>query len=88
VLIPIVPFLFIGLILTAAGIIRARVLPKGPRIFLGIGIVIGILSRFIHIHLLDISFSYVHLAFVYIGATLIFSRNEASAAAPNQVRSA
>lgn len=87
VLIPLMPFLFIGLILTAVGIIRARVLPKGPGIFLSVVIVLGVLSQFIHIHLLEISFSYIHLAFVYIGATLAFSRN-ATSTSSQHIRSA
>ncbi|MDR6884662.1 hypothetical protein [Bacillus sp. 3255] len=81
VLIPIVPFLFLGLILTAAGILQTRMLTKGPGIFLCVVIGITVLSQFIHIHLLEVSFSYIHLAFVYIGAALAFGRSEASSSA-------
>ncbi|MFC0213964.1 hypothetical protein ACFFK0_16155 [Paenibacillus chartarius] len=71
VLIPLMPFLFIGLILTAVGMLTARVLPKHVGVVLTAAITLLVLGMFIKIRVLDVSFSYLLLAFAYIGGSLL-----------------
>ncbi|MBD0381087.1 hypothetical protein [Paenibacillus sedimenti] len=72
VLIPIVPCILIGLLLTGLSSIKARVLSKGPGILCFINIGIFIISQFVHLPIFNYSFSLIHLVFVWFGAILAF----------------
>jgi hypothetical protein len=76
VLIPIVPFLFLGLILLGIATLRAKVFTKSVGIFLFIVLAIQIISFIVpvHIHLLEISFAYIHLIFVFFGSLITFTK--------------
>ncbi|MGG1675400.1 hypothetical protein ACIFOT_06535 [Neobacillus sp. NRS-1170] len=76
VFIPIVPGIFLGLLLFGFSTLRAKVFPKAPVIFLFVVFAIQILSFVVpvHIHLLEISFAYIHLIFVWFGAILTFEK--------------
>ncbi|PFN96106.1 hypothetical protein COJ85_24860 [Bacillus sp. AFS076308] len=76
VFIPLIPGIFIGLILLGISTYRAKVLPKAPAIFTLVVLVIQIIGMIvpIHIHLLEISFAYIHLIFVWFGAILAFEK--------------
>lgn len=81
VMIPIMPGVFLGMLMTGIAILKAKVLPKGPGI--GLLVVFGLLiaGMFIHVHILEISFSYLHLMFLWLGAILAFEKQgEAKAA--------
>lgn len=79
VFIPIMPGVFGGLILLALSILKAGILPKGPAVGIFAVIALFIAGRFIHIHVLEISFSYLHLMFVWLGAILAFEKHGAAA---------
>lgn len=83
VLIPIVPFLFLGMLLLGLATLKAKVLPKGPGILMLTVLVLMIAGRFIPLHVFEYAFSFIHVAFVYYGATLAFERPAVSAAADN-----
>ncbi|MEH7110500.1 hypothetical protein [Bacillus sp. JJ1764] len=76
VFIPLIPGIFLGLILLGIATLRAKVLPKAPAIFIFIVMVIQIVGMVVpvHIHLLEISFAYIHLIFVWIGALMAFGK--------------
>ncbi|MFD0695830.1 hypothetical protein ACFQZT_17260 [Paenibacillus sp. GCM10027628] len=77
VLIPIVPCILIGLLLTGLSSIKARVLPKGPGILCFINIGIFVISQFVHLPIFDYSFSLIHLAITWFGAILAFESYKA-----------
>ncbi|MDR4947539.1 hypothetical protein [Neobacillus cucumis] len=76
IFIPLIPGIFIGLILLGISTYRAKVLPKAPAIFTLVVLVIQIIGMIVpvHIHLLEISFAYIHLIFVWFGAILAFEK--------------
>jgi hypothetical protein len=78
IFIPIVPFLFIGLLLFGISVLKAKILPKSAAIFTLVVLAIQIISFIvpIHIHILEISFAYIHLIFVVFGALLAFKTNK------------
>lgn len=75
VLIPIVPCIILGLILFAAGMLKARVLPKGPAIYTFAVLVCLLAGFFVHIRFFELSFSYLHLIWVWTGAALAFGKS-------------
>ncbi|PLS09540.1 hypothetical protein [Neobacillus cucumis] len=76
IFIPLIPGIFIGLILLGISALRAKVLPKAPAIFTLVVLVIQIIGMVVpvHIHLLEISFAYIHLIFVWFGTILAFEK--------------
>lgn len=72
VLIPIIPCIFIGLLLTGLATFKAHVLPKGLGITALAVLAILIIGKFIPLQIFDYSFSLIHVVFTYFGATLAF----------------
>lgn len=80
VFIPIIPGIFLGILLIGVSSLRAKVLPKAPAVFVLVVFVIELLSFIVpvHIHLLEIAFAYIHLIFVWFGAVLAFEKSKKS----------
>ncbi|WP_261301815.1 hypothetical protein [Paenibacillus andongensis] len=72
VLIPIIPCIFIGLLLTGIATLKARVLPRGLGLSAITVLVILVVGKFIPLHIFEYSFSLIHVVFTYFGATLAF----------------
>ncbi|UJF31577.1 hypothetical protein [Paenibacillus hexagrammi] len=72
VLIPILPCILIGLLLTGLSSLKARILPKGPGILALVVLALLIIGRFIPLQIFDYSFSLIHLVYIWFGATLAF----------------
>lgn len=80
IFIPIVPGILLGLLLLGISALRAKILPKAPAIFVFVVLAIQVLSFIVpvHIHLLEISFAYIHLIFVWFGAVLAFEKSKSA----------
>jgi hypothetical protein len=87
VFIPILPGILLGLLLLGISTLKAKVLPKAPAIFVFIVLGIQILSFIvpIHIHLLEISFAYIHLIFVWFGTVLAMGKSGKSSTQENEI---
>jgi hypothetical protein len=72
IFIPLIPGILLGLLLMGISALKAKVIPKAPAIFILIVLGIQIISFVVpvHIHLLEISFAYIHLIFVWLGFVL------------------
>lgn len=83
VLLPIMPFIFLGLILLSVATLRARILPKGPAFALLFALACSIAYFIAPIHFFEISFSYVYLALAWYGFTLAFDKTALSTSQGN-----
>ncbi|MCH6265411.1 MULTISPECIES: hypothetical protein [Neobacillus] len=87
IFIPLVPGILLGLLLLGISSLKAKVLPKAPAIFLLVVLAIQIVSFIVpvHIHLLEISFAYIHLVFVWFGGVLAFNKSKSLASHNNEM---
>jgi hypothetical protein len=81
VLIPIMPCMFIGMILLSIATLKARILPKGPAFALLFALFCSVAYFIVPIHFFGLSFSYVYLAFAWFGVSLAFE-NTARSSSP------
>ncbi|MFC5451685.1 hypothetical protein [Paenibacillus aestuarii] len=81
VLIPIIPCIFIGLLLTGLATYRAQIFRKSVGLAPLIVLAILVIGKFIPLHIFDYSFSLIHVVFAYFGATLAFETYPTTASA-------
>ncbi|PYI52532.1 hypothetical protein [Paenibacillus flagellatus] len=80
VLVPIVPFLFAGMVLLGIATLTSRTIHKAPGVALLVVFALLVIGRFVPIRFFELAFSYVHLAFAAYGAAIVFGRGRIAAA--------